>query len=220
MRAQVLGLFFLLLTSSPTVLADAGKVESIGAFADAGASDSVKKALEPKGYRVTLPDGKVLCEIWLRTGIASGKNEAQGAAYTTLPDSALIGVITFPQAATDFRKQGIKPGSYTLRYAVHPQDGDHLGISPIRDFLLLLPVAIDQDPNTKYKFEDLSALSKKASGTNHPSVWSLVTPDGISTWPSMIEDEYGHLVFAAKIRTDAGSELPIAFVVKGVAQQG
>src|SRR5882762_8125380 len=144
MRAQVLGLLFLILTVSSTTLAESGKVEAIGAFADAGASDSLKKALEPKGYRVTLADGKVLCEIWLRNGVISGKNEAQGAAYTTLADSALIGVITFPQAATDFRKQGIKAGSYTLRYAVHPQDGNHLGISPIRDFLLLVPLALDQ----------------------------------------------------------------------------
>ena len=218
--ARVFGLLLLLLTIPFAVRADSGKVESIGAFAEASASDSLKKALEPKGYRVTLADGKVLCEIWLRSGVASAKNDAQGAVYTCLADSALIGVITFPQQATDFRKQAIKAGSYTLRYAVHPQDGNHLGISPIRDFLLLIPITSDQDPTTKYKFEDLTTLSKKTSGTNHPSPISLVTPDGISNWPSLVEDEYGHLVFAAKIKTDAGSELPIAFVVKGVAEQG
>ena len=220
MPARVFGLLLLFLTIPFSVIAESGKLESVGAFTEASASDALKKALEPKGYRVRLADGKVLCEIWLRNGVASGKNDAQGAVYTSLADSALIGVVTFPQQATDFRRQVIKAGSYTLRYAVHPQDGNHLGISPIRDFLLLLPINADQDPTTKYKFEDLTALSKKASGTNHPSPWSLVTPDGISNWPSLIEDEYGHLVFAAKIKTDAGSELPIAFVVKGVAEQG
>jgi hypothetical protein len=156
----------------------------------------------------------------MRNGMASAKNDAQGAVYTSLADSALVAVITFPQQATDFRKQTIKAGSYTLRYAVHPQDGNHLGISPIRDFLLLLPIGADPDPAAKYKFEELTTLSKKASGTNHPSPISLVTTDGISNWPSLIEDENGHLVFAAKIKTDSGSELPIAFVVKGVAEQG
>ena len=220
MPARVFALLFLLLTISLSTLADGGKVESIGAFADANAAESLQKALEPRGYRVKLADGSVLCEIWLRSGVASGKNEAQGAVYTALAESALIGVITFPRPATDFRKQVIRAGSYTLRYAVHPQDGDHLGISPIRDFLLLLPIAADHDPTTKYKFEDLTKLSKKTSGSNHPSPISLVTTDGITTWPSLIEDEYGHLVFAARIKTDAGSELPIAFVVKGVAEQG
>jgi hypothetical protein len=220
MPARVFALLLLLLTNPFTVHADSGKVESIGAFAESSAPESVKKALEPKGYRVRLADGSILCEIWLRNGVASGKNDAQGAVYTSLADSALIAVITFPQQATDFRKQPIKAGSYTLRYAVHPQDGNHLGISPIRDFLLLIPIAADPDPTTKYKFEDLAALSKKTSGTNHPSPMSLVTTDGISSWPSLIEDEYGHLVFAARIKTDAGGELPIAFVVKGVAEQG
>jgi len=219
MPARGFALLLLILTIS-VVRADGGKVEAIGAFAGTAASESIKKALDPKGYRITLPGGSVLCEIWLRNGMTTGKNDAQGAAYTSLIDSALIAVITFPQQATDFRKQAIKPGTYTLRYAVHPQDGNHLGISPIRDFLLLVPIALDQDPTTKYKFEELTALSKKASGTNHPCVMSLVSAEGISNWPSVVEDEYAHLVFAAKLKTEAGGELPIAFVVKGVAEQG
>jgi hypothetical protein len=218
MPAKVFALVLVSLTIAFASRIDSGKVESIGAFTGTSASDSVKKALEPKGYRVTT-DGKVLCEIWLPSAITPGKNDAQGAAYTSIADSTLIAVITFPEAATDFRKQSIKPGSYTLRYAVHPQDGNHLGISPIRDFLLLIPVALDQDPSAKYKFEELTALSKKASGTNHPSPLSLVSPDGISTWPSVFEDENNHLVFAAKIKTGATTEAPIAFVVKGVAEQ-
>ena len=220
MSGKVFALFLLLLSVPFTVLADSGKVETIGAFNDPSASESLKKTLEPKGCRVSLADGTVLCEIWLGNGIAaSAKNDAQGAAYTSLADSTLIGVVTFPKASTDFRKQGIRPGSYTLRYALHPLDGNHMGISPIRDFLLLVPVGADQDPNAKYKFEELVALSKKASGTNHPSPISLVSPEGINHWPSVIEDEYGHLVFAAKVKTDSGPELPIAFVVKGVVEQ-
>src|SRR5437588_18361 len=149
---------------------DSGKVEPIGSFTEAAASDALKKVLEAKGYRITVGDGAALCDIWLRAGIAANaSSDMQGVAYTTIPESSFLGVITFPKPATDFRKQGIKPGSYTMRYALHPVDGNHLGISPIRDFILLLPLAIDQNPNTKPKFEELTAMSKKASGTNHPS---------------------------------------------------
>lgn len=200
-------------------LRDGGKIEPVGAFTDAAASAALKKALEPKGYRVSTADGTVLCEIWLRSGIANGKNDAQGAAYTWAPTSALVAVITFPKSTTDYRRQPLKAGTYTLRYAVHPQDGNHIGISPIRDFLLLVPVADDQNPDAPYSFEDLTKLSKKASGTNHPAPMSLVTTDGITTWPSVFEDENGHLVFAAKVKTAAGSESAIAFVVKGVVEQ-
>ena len=219
MPAKVLALFLFLLTIPFLVFADSGKVESIGAFTDASASDALKKALDPKGHRITLADGTVLCEIWLPSAVATGKTDAQGAAYTWLAESALVAVITFPKTSTDFRKQSIKAGSYTLRYAVHPQDGNHIGISPIRDFLLLVPVAADQDPSAKYKFEDLTALSKKTSGTNHPSPMSLVSPDGISQWPSLFEDENSHLVFAVKVKTGPSAESAVAFVVKGVVEQ-
>ena len=227
MPGRVFALFLLLLAvsfpafaNSPlAALPDSGKVETIGPFTDANASDALKKALEPKGYRVMLGDGAVLCEIWLRKGITGGKNDAQGAAYTWLTDSALVAVITFPKSTTDYRRQPLKAGSYTLRYAVHPIDGNHIGISPIRDFLLLVPVADDQNPDAKYSFEDLAKMSKKTSGTNHPAPMSLVTPEGINAWPSVIEDENGHLVFAAKVKTSPGAESPIAFVIKGVVEQ-
>ena len=218
MPAKLLAFFLLLLTISFPVFAEEGKLEPTGAFADSSASEALKKVLEPKGHRVTLSDGTVLCEIWLSTAVTTGKNDAQGAGYTWLPESTLVGVITFPKAATDFRKQNIKAGSYTLRSALNPVDGNHLGISPIRDFLLLTPVAADLDPTAKYKFEDLTEMSRKTTGSNHPSPMSLVSPDGISTWPSLFEDENRHLVFAARVKT-SGTESPIAFVVKGVAEQ-
>lgn len=216
MAAKALAFAFLLFSIYASVPADNGKVEQIGALTDAAASEALKKALDAKGYRVTEADGSVLCEIWLRSVLANGKNDAQGAAYTRISDSSLIAVITFPKATRDFRRQPLKAGTYTLRYAVHPQDGNHIGISPIRDFLILVPVADDQNPDTRFSNEDLTRLGKKASGTNHPAPLSLVSADGITTWPSVLEDENGHLVFAAKMKTDSGPELPIAFVVKGV----
>ncbi len=215
---MLLSVLLVLLTIGGPAFAE-GKVEVIGAFEEPSASAALKKALEPKGHRVSLGDGAVLCDIWLAAAVATGKSDVQGARYTSIADSAFIGVITFPKASTDFRKQTIKPGSYTLRYAVHPQDGNHIGISPIRDFLLLVPIASDQDPTAQPKFEELTALSKKASGTNHPSPLSLVSPDGISDWPSVFMDENNHLVFAAKVKNSANAELDLAFVVKGVAEQ-
>ncbi|HXD33638.1 MAG TPA: hypothetical protein VN643_21120 [Pyrinomonadaceae bacterium] len=199
--------------------ADDGKLDSIGAFDDSNASAELKKALEPQGYRVTLSDGGVLCEIWLRATITTGKNEAQGTGYPWLTESTLVAVIKFPKDAIDYRKQGIKAGSYTLRAALNPVDGNHLGISSLRDFLLLSPVSVDTDPNVKYLFEDLTALSKKTTGSNHPSPLSLVSLEGITTWPSVFQDENRHLVFAAKVKTGDKSEAPIAWVVRGVAEQ-
>src|SRR5215468_12733279 len=137
-------------------ISNGGKIEPIGALTDAGASDALKKAVAPTGYRITDADGTVVCDLWMRAKVANGKNETQGAIYTRVSDSTLIAVISFPKATRDYRRQPLKAGTYTLRYAVHPQDGNHIGISPIRDFLLLVPVAEDQNPETKFSFEELT----------------------------------------------------------------
>jgi len=216
-RSWVIGIL-MMFAALPVRAADAGKVESIGAFADQSAPEAVRKALAQTGYRVTLGDGSVACEIWFRSAIPAGKTDASGAVYTTLPEGALLGVITFPKAANDFRGQSIKAGSYTFRYEVHPTDGNHMGISPIRDFLLLVPVAADPNPESNLKFEDLVKLSAKASGTNHPAALSLASPDAAGASPTVTTDEHNHTVFAVKVKTAAG-ELPIAMIVKGVAEQ-
>lgn len=192
------------------------KLEATGPLSDPGASEALKKVLEPKGSRISLADGPY-CDIWLRAGIPSGKTDALGAVYTTLGESVLVGVITFTKATTDFRGQSVKPGTYTLRYAVHPADGNHLGISPVRDFLAMVPVAMDQNPDAQLKFEDLMKMSAKVPGTNHPGVISLVQVAAPAA--PKVEQEGSHVVFAAKAKSQSGGDLPIAFIVKGIAEQ-
>src|SRR5436309_6280723 len=218
MLRRTLGAGLLILFVSLAVLAaDGGKVESIGAFADPSAPEAVRKALAPNGYRITLADGGVACEVWFRATVPTGKTEASGAVYTMLPEGALIGVITFPKPANDFRGQSLKAGTYTLRYEVHPTDGNHMGISPIRDFLLLVPVAADTNPDTNFKFEELVKLSAKASGTNHPAVLSLATPEAGAA-ASVTTNAHNHTVFAAKVETASGA-IPIAVDLKGLAEE-
>src|ERR1700754_1439512 len=187
--------FLILFASLPALADNGGKVESLGAFSDQSAPEAVRKVLAPNGYRITLADGSVACDVWFLATVQAGKTDASGAVYTTLPEGALIGVITFSKPASDFRGQSIKAGSYTLRYEVHPTDGNHMGISPIRDFLLLVPIAADTAPDGLIKFADLVKLSAKASGTNHPAALSMVSPDAGRTAPSVTIDEHNHTVF-------------------------
>src|SRR5581483_3284481 len=218
MLRRSLGIGLLILLSSlATLAADGGKVERIGGFGSDNVPEALRKALDPSGYKITLGDGNLFCEVWFRATVPAGKTDASGAVYTTLPEGAFIGVIRFPKTANDFRGQSVPAGSYTLRYAVHPTDGNHMGISPIRDFLLLVPLAADTNPDAMLKFEELAKLSAKASGTNHPAILSLVSPDAGAA-PAVTTDEHNHTVFAAKLKTATG-EQPIAFVIKGVAEQ-
>ena len=193
------------------------KVESIGPATAGVFPEAVAKTLEPKGYRVALPDGTVICEIWFRAAIATqtGRN-VEGANYPELSPSQFVGAVTFPKQVSDFRGQPIKPGSYGLRYELLPNDGNHMGVAPNRDFLLLTPLADEKDPSAQLSSEQLVALSAKASGTAHPAVFSMVAPDG-DTFPAIYKNDDGYYVFVVKLKTTSG-ELPIGLVVKGQAQ--
>jgi len=210
--------FFFLVGSALFGTAQTAKIEAAGPLAGAGISDAIRNALQSRGFRVILDDGSVAAEIWLRRDLpAPEKKEGSGAIYPQLAESTLVAVISFPTAATDYRGQSIKPGTYTLRYALLPNDGNHLGVAPNRDFLLLIPAASDSDPTACYKFEALVNLSRQATGTAHPAPLSMVPPQN-GAGPSISKDEDDHWVFSAKL-TVGSAELPIALVVKGTAPQ-
>ncbi len=176
---------------------------------------AVRESLQPEGFRVLGADGAPLAEIWLRSSVPiTDRKEVEGANYPQLSTSELVGAVNFPKGAKDFRGQSIKPGVYTLRCALLPADGNHMGVSPDRDYLLLVPAADDPGPSTALKFGELVKLSARASGTNHPAVFSLVTPDK-RTLPAAYLDPNDYVIFADKLKTPTG-DLPFAVILKGV----
>ena len=199
-------------------IAQTGKVENLSGFGDVSVSPEMKKALDPKGYRLSLDDGTVVCDLWLRSAIpAQPKRNVQGALYSQLPDSVLVGLISFPQATTDYRGQSIKAGTYTLRYALLPNDGNHLGVAPNRDFLLLVPANADSDPARSYKFDELVNLSRTATSTHHPAPLSLVQADHGVTAAFVKEEDLW--IFSVGLKLEGADALPIALVLKGTAAQ-
>ena len=201
-------------------VAQAGKVESVGALTDNSVPPALRQALDTKGYRLTLDVPTAACELYLRMSIpAQTKKEVEGVAYPQLGESTLIGVIHFPQAAADYRGHQIPPGFYALRYEIMPDDGNHLGAAPNRDFLLVIPAASDADPSATFKFQELVGMSARTSGTKHPSALSLIQVDSGPSAPTVSKDDQDHWIFSATTKLNSGEELPFALVVKGTAQQ-
>ena len=196
-----------------------GKVESTGPLTDTTVPEQVRQNINEKGYRLTLDDPKPACELWLRKSIpGQSKKEAKGAAYPQVAESTLVGIMHFFQAAADFRGQQVPAGFYTLRYALIPDDGNHLGVSPNPDFLLLIPAHSDPDPNATFNFQELVTLSAKTLGTKHPSPLSLPPADKPSTG-TVARDDQDHWIFSASLKLASGEEIPFALIVKGSAQQ-
>jgi hypothetical protein len=120
----------------------------------------------------------VICEIWIRKTVpGQATTQNLGVTYTQLAEGTLVAAIRFPADLKDYRRQNVKAGVYTLRYALSPVNGNHQGVAPQRDFLLAIPAAADQDPANVSQAQTIE-LSKKSTSANHASVWCLMPADG------------------------------------------
>ncbi len=168
-------------------------------------------ALQKQGTKIVNGSGAAVCEIWFRSTPPSGPKSTEDAvSLPTIPIGAYIGVIRFPAQANDRRGQNIKPGVYTLRYALYPVNGDHQGVAPQRDFALMIPAADDKDPKSTPTFENVVAMSRKASGTPHPAVLSLSSGSGSTAFAKEGEHDW-------TLNTKMG-DLPISIILIGKAE--
>ena len=218
-------LWWLVLCSASTAAAQGYKVEKVAVAAPQELSAAVRDALAGEALRVIGP-GWPLCEIWLRKAVPARSSATQelGIAYGQLAEGTLIGAIRFPADVKDYRRQRVKPGVYTLRYVLLPVDGNHLGVAPQRDFLLAAPAAADASPANVTREEALD-LSRKASGTKHPSVWSLPAAEGdpvsLPVLTHQEQEDHWVLKFRVQIQPEsaAASAAAMALVVVGNAPE-
>ena len=199
---------------SCVAIAASQKVERIAVAPAAGLSDSLRQALEEKGYRVTLED-RWTAEFWFAKQIATQDKEVPGALYPKFLNSAFVGIVRLPQGMSDYRGQSIPAGTYTLRYELLPQDGNHMGVAPNPDFLLASPVTDDSRPEQKYLPRKLVALSAKSTGTGHPAVIAMEAAGEPGT---VVKQDDGTIVFTAELPM-AGAKQRTGIVIKGTAAQ-
>ena len=209
---------------APPSLAQEYKAEKIASAAPADAiSAEIAAHLQPAGFKVVKGEARTVVEIWL----AKELNVNADARLSTevnypLTPGQLVGVARYPRKATDFRDQEIPSGVYTLRYSLQPVDGAHVGTSPTRDFLALLPADKDRDPAV-LDYKALTTASKETTGTAHPGILSLQKPADAGEPLTVREDaekEWTIVRFAAKVKQGgATKELPVELVVVGVAAE-
>ena len=212
---------FLVLVSVPTLANTSAfvsanndyKLETTGALSDAKVAEAIRTAVSDKGVKIVAKDGKTVCEIWFRKELAVTGGSVDGATFGQIPEGSFIGVINFPSNASDFRGQGVKAGFYTLRFGLSMQDGNHLGVSPARDFFLLCAIGDDKDPKDLPAAEVIK-MSRSAIGAGHPSPLALTYPTGEKELPRVIVNDHEHVVLETKLKTKSG-ELAIGLIVIG-----
>jgi len=212
---RLLFAFLLLFAFAPLAFAEDYKVESIGALTDTKVAEALRKTVAEKGLRVVDPKGKAVCEIWFRKELPVSKEEVPGAMFGQIAEGTFLGIINFPANTSDFRGQGVKAGWYSLRYALILQDGNHLGVSPARDFALLLPTGDDKDPNAQMKMDEMLKLSRAASGSSHPSPWFLTPATSAEKeLPKIVKNEHEHVILETRLATKSGF-LSLGLIIVG-----
>jgi hypothetical protein len=192
--------------------AQSQRIPSLGAEST---SDELRRAVEDKGYRVTLDEGWT-AEFWFAKQLKTVSQDVPGAIYPELANAEFVGVVNLPKGMTDFRGQPIPAGAYTLRYQLLPQDGNHMGVSPNPDFLLAIPIASDPDPGLRYLYKKLVALSATTTSTRHPAVIAM---DTAGEPGSVVKDSQNMVVFTVALTTSAGATEKLGIVLKGTAAQ-
>jgi hypothetical protein len=203
------------------------KVERAKAAPPDALAPAVRGELQSEGYRLLDGQGNVYAEIWLRKSVpSSGKPEGPKGTilFPTLGEGELLGALRFPAEGHDYRDQSIAKGVYTLRYGLQPVNGDHLGVSPYRDYALLLPAAKDKELKSLPK-KPLEERSAESAGTAHPAVLMLLTApeSAVKGDPAAIHDEAKNtwgIPLPLKLEIKGGAEpvtLPVQLVVIGAA---
>lgn len=165
--------------------------------------------------------GDTILEVWFRKEVPAKATEAQvknGLTYKEVPISTVLAAIRVPKTFTDYRKQVVKAGTYTLRLAQQPQDGDHMGTAPFAEFVLVSPAADDKKPGV-IEAKDLNELSAKTTGS-HPSVMLVFPGTGAAKEPKLAKKYGGHWVILVELPAVAGktkAKLQFGLTVVGVS---
>jgi hypothetical protein len=210
------------MAASPTVRAADG-VESLKEAPPKEVSADVAKVLSDTGYRVTA-DGKVVCDIWLaKQWTAKARFTPTLSMLYPLEPGELIGAIRYPKRAGDFRNQQIRAGVYSVRFGLQPEDGNHVGTSMTRDFLVLLPAAKDTRPARIGDVMMLFKQSAEVTRSTHPAILAVLEVPADAKSPAVrhLEDrELWSVRLTGKSKAgERTSDLPIEFVVVGHAPE-
>lgn len=183
--------------------------------------------LDPKGLRLVGEGGEAIYDLWFRREVPLGEKPVPGMRirYSSLELGGLVGVLRSYGHEVDYRESELPRGVYTMRFAIQPEDGDHMGTAETRDFLVLSNFEEDRTVEPVSDMVDLGEMSILSSSTEHPLICYLVVPDGDAPKASRM---YRHadreewiadvtLVTRAKDAEDTG-KLRVGVVLIGISE--
>ena len=162
---------------------------------------AIQKLLQPKAIQLAEGD-KPAFQFWLVKDLPGAK------ALDAIKPAALLGVVSLAKSQRDYRDDEIAAGAYTMRFALQPQDGNHLGSSEFLYFAVLTPAKLDTKPDGITDYKALVKASSKETSTDHPVILSLRPTKGDSQ--ELVEPAPEHKSVRVKV-----SSIPFEIVYEG-----
>lgn len=145
------------------------------------------------GSRVTVNGNTV--DFWWVAAVPPGS--ADGASWK-VAEGTLVGAVRFAATFRDIRGRVLKPGVYTLRYGIQPMNGDHMGVSPNRDFLMASPAAVDTAP-APAGHDGTIDLSRQSIGSTHPAILAIDPTTATEAVGTVRTNDLGHTAVVFEI---------------------
>jgi hypothetical protein len=169
----------------------------------------IQKLLADGSVQLLDPAGKVICDVWLRKDLPADATPEQiktGVTYREVKQSEILGAIQFHRDWTDYRKQKIKAGVYTMRLGFQPADGKHTSdISDFQDFAIVTGVKNDTR-TTLMETKAMIETSGDSLGLGHPGVFMLWPYAKPGKEPDLAARPKNHWVLQSKTNLVVGGK--------------
>ena len=187
-------------------------------------SEELRAKIVPKAYQISDADG-LFFEFWFVPELTvSAIADTTKKTLDNVEEISLIGaMIVYTEDHMDFRDDPIDPGTYVLRMALQPQNGDHMGTSPYDTFAILMPFDKDDELKEYPDHEYMVELASEDTIAEHPPILALQPMDSLEgEFPRLHKDEEKEWdSFCMKFPVKAGDEstvLPLFFVFEGIGE--
>ena len=189
------------------------------------ASDAIRAVLNSDALIIPDARNEPWLTFWLRPELptsATPEQAANGLTYEEIPSTTLIGIVRIHKPWTDFRKQVMQAGIYSLRITIQPKTGEHEDTAPYTDFCLLTPIEKDPSPD-RIEVRTLHSRSKSTTGGVHPGVMLMFPNYKPKDVPEMTREPDGIELLRVKRTVKVGDKVSpfgIGLVIAGATKAG
>jgi hypothetical protein len=176
--------------------------------------------LQSKAIKVVSNDQTML-ELWPRQELPLKSKPSSTDSLAAIPETTLVAVISIQRAGLqDYKGNDIPSGTYTARFGLQPQDGDHLGTADFSTFLVLIPAESDKELGGIDKFKPMVKASGKVTPSGHPAILSLRPAAAAGALPQVTEPAPEHQAIRLKLQGKVAGSNDSADIVFDLVFQG